>query len=382
MRKTQVAIVGAGPIGLSLACALAMRGISFLVLEKRPQISGHSRAIGIHSPALKVLGKIGVAHSLIAQGFPVTTASAYWCDRPIARMHLGRVLSEPYPIVLSLPQVITERILEERLGELAPGSLRRGASVEGMSQTGDGVTLRVCEQGHEYEIRATYVVGCDGKNSFVREQAGIAFRGNDFPDKYAMGDFADDSPFGADAIIFLTPQGVVESFPLPHQQRRWVLHRGMVEDGAVLASDLTEAIAKRTGCRVNASTCTMTSVFGIQNYLADDLVSGRVILAGDAGHICSPLGGQGMNLGFMDIASLSNALAAAFATKAGDRVLQQYSQERRRMAKIVGKRAAFNTIISRGGWDARIRAMGMALMLRFSPTHDYYARQFTMHGLG
>lgn len=210
-----VVVVGGGPVGLFLGCCLALRGLRLLVLEKQEAPRQHSRAIGIHPPALKLLSALGLAEQAIARGVTV--------KRGVVRGERG-VLGEleftgisPYPFVLALPQQETEGLLEARLHELAPGALQRGQQVMHLESSAAWATV-TCQDagGTVHRHRTRYVVGADGCRSLVRRLSGIEYRGGPYQDRYLMGDFDDTTAYQDAAVIHVAPAGVVESFPGSH----------------------------------------------------------------------------------------------------------------------------------------------------------------------
>ena len=159
------------------------------------------------------------------------------------------------------------------------------------------------------------------------------FPGNAYPDTYLMGDFADSTELGADAGIYLTDVGLVESFPLPGGKRRWVAKTDTYLP-APTPEMLARLVLERLEHRLPTHTNTMLSAFGVQSYLAKTFVSGRILLAGDAAHVLSPIGGQGMNLGWLDAAAAAAALDEILNKQAEpDEVLRSFDAQRRRAAK-------------------------------------------------
>ena len=382
--ETEIAIVGGGAVGLCLACLLSLHGISCLVLERRTTPQQHSRAIGIHPPALHVLHAAGVAETLIAAGIRIGGGLAYLDKTPVGRIPLGDV-DPVYPFVLTVPQPTTEAVLTARLGELAPGALVTGANVVSTVWRDGGTYLNIeGVNGGKARLRARYVVACDGKHSALREAAGVPFAGGKYPDSYLMGDFADTTPFGTDAALFVTTGGIVESFPLPGAMRRWVARlseRVNTSD----AHDLAAIVRERTGFAVPVETCVWMSPFGIEYYLAKMFHHGNLFLAGDAAHVVSPIGGQGMNLGFLDARALARVFAESspFAKSALPRsdASLHYENTRRAAAKIALRRAELNTVLGRPcpPWHPyRALVWGMT---RLPVLRDHFAGNFTMRGL-
>ncbi|MDQ4489163.1 NAD(P)/FAD-dependent oxidoreductase [Sinomonas sp. ASV486] len=295
-------VVGGGPVGMCFGILLALHGADVVVLEARPERLGHTRAIGIHPPGLRVLERAGVAGALVAQGVQigegVARSRASGRTEEIARLHFD-------PPVLAVPQWATEEALESRLAAIAPGALRRGVRAVRTEQTEGGAVVR-CEDG---TYAGRWVVAADGARSPLRSCLGVPTYGHPLRDAYLMGDFADATGDGALAVLHLEAAGIVESFPLPGGVRRWVAH---LDEPAVdpSARDLAQIIEERTGAGLDTSTCTMLSAFTVTERLAARMVVGRVLLAGDAAHEVSPIGGQGMTLGWLDAEAFAPLIAA------------------------------------------------------------------------
>lgn len=376
--RTDVLIVGGGPVGLDLACRLALGGLSVRVLEKRLEPTRHSRSIGIHPPALEVLAEIGVADRLIAEGLRVASGLAHAGARPIGRLAFERC-PPPYRFVLAIEQWKTERILEARLHEIAPGALQRGVDVASLAHQEHGVSVETAD-GTRYE--ADWLVGCDGKHSRVRDLIGVPFVGRAYDDPYIMGDFADNTGIGPRAAIFLTSGGLVESFPLPDGWRRWVVRTPLSTPGVDPAPDLVTAlVTERTGYRPDPTTARMTSSFGVERRLASTMALGRVLLAGDAAHVVSPIGGQGMNLGWLDSADAALALIGAHQRDCDAQPLfRAYSNRRRLAADRAADRAEFNMWFGTPSAVPALQFLAARLMLS-PPLAGLFARRFTMRGI-
>lgn len=329
-RRCQVLVVGAGPVGLMLAGLLAQIGLDVAVLERRTAPRQYSRAIGLHPPALAVLNLIGLKDAALAAGLRVHVGQAYSRGRLLGALSFQQAWPDD-PYVLVLPQNRTEALLRQRLTEVAPAALHTGWDVTSAIEHHDGVTVTARsahpapgEPTHDdgaaddmVTWQADVVIGADGPHSVIRREAGIRRRTRSLPDTYLMGDFAgadvadpldDDSDRSDHAIarIYLESGGVVESFPLPGNQRRWVAHTGNdplnLPDAS--AEHLAALIADRTGQTVDPRTATMTSAFSVRRRVAQRMVAGRTVLIGDAAHEISPIGGQGLTLGWLDALEL------------------------------------------------------------------------------
>jgi len=377
--ECDVLIAGGGPVGLYMGCLLLQNGVSCRVLEKRTSPSRHTRSIGIHPPALERLSEIGVAEELIRLGIPVREGLAFANLKYIGRLSFESVPS-PFRFVLALPQYETERVLEKRLKELDPGALIHGAEVLYVREEPELVVATVAIAGMKTDFRTRFVAGCDGQHSVVRRSSGIDFPGGNYAATFSMGDFDDETDLGPRAAIFLSDRGVVESFPLPGASRRWVVLRNHGEC-ATNAETLILDIFRRTGHAVSADSCSMLSDFAASHFLATRMARGRIVLAGDAAHVVSPIGGQGMNLGWLDARIIAAFLSQAVRTgSSAEDLLDVYDRVRRRSALRARKRAEFNMFVGGISRLPSLKYLAVSAALR-TPARTYFARRFTMHGL-
>jgi 2-polyprenyl-6-methoxyphenol hydroxylase-like FAD-dependent oxidoreductase len=330
----RVVIVGGGPVGLCLGVLLVRAGVDAVVLEAREAPGRHSRAIGIHPPGLRVLAKAGVAEELAADGVRIEEGIARSGGRDVARVCFD-------PPVLAVPQWRTERALEAALARAAPGALRRGVRAVGIEQEEGGAVVRT-EGGETF--RGRWAVAADGARSPLRAALGtVSVRERTLPDAYLMGDFADATGDGARAVLHVEPGGIVESFPLPGRVRRWVAHLDRPAAGAG-AGDLARIIGERTGEAVDPGSCTMLSAFAVTERLTDRMREGRVLLLGDAAHEVSPIGGQGMTLGWLDAEAFAPLLAAE---PAWPELWAAAERERLRAAALAAGQARLNMTLGR-----------------------------------
>jgi 2-polyprenyl-6-methoxyphenol hydroxylase-like FAD-dependent oxidoreductase len=371
MKSVDVAIIGGGAVGLFLGCRLKQLGISFCIFEAAPVMDEHSRAIGIHPPSLEMLEQMELASSFVAQGVRLTSGRAYADDQPVGELPFS-LCPEPFPFVLSLAQQQTESLLAARVGD----ALLRGEDVRSVEDDGD----RFCIHSTTRELSARFMVGCDGANSFVREWAGIGVSGAAYPDTFVMGDFAEYLSDPEIARIYLHREGLVEAFALNGDRRRWVCATpGFIENPR--ASDVCDLLAERVGVAPDPESCSFCSSFGVQRQLADRVAHGRLFLAGDAAHVMSPFGGQGMNVGWMDSRDLSDLFERVMLNDASlESEGQAYDAQVRKRAQKAIRRAEWNLRLGRASRWSSARGWVVGRLLA-SPLRGTLARQFTMRGL-
>lgn len=370
-----VVIVGGGPVGLFAAILLGQSGVDVRVLEQRAQRSNHSRAIGIHPPALRKLEKAGVVETLLAAGVQIPGGVARSAGKTVAELSFDGIPG-PYRCVLAIPQEHTERILEARLRDVASDALHRDTEVVSVHDVGSHVIIATARK----VLEARLVIGADGARSTVRAAAGLRAPAKRYPDTYVMGDFPDSTADGSTAALYLEPDGIVESFPLPGGVRRWVV-RTRQQIHSPRSDRLAQLIRDRTGEEVDPMGNTMLSSFAVRRRIAERFVGGRTILIGDAAHEVSPIGGQGMNLGWLDAAELAPVIRDSLAGRNVGRDVQDFNVRRRRAAFTASRQAHINMALGRP-LRPEVLALRNGLMGRLAgipAVHDAVARAFTMH---
>ncbi|MFF1880372.1 FAD-dependent oxidoreductase [Pseudarthrobacter sp. NPDC058196] len=377
-----VVIAGGGPVGLFLAALLLQEGVAVKVLEQRQSRNQHTRAIGIHPPALRALARVGVASTMVQEGVRIRKGVALSGGKTVGTMDFGTV-SADFPFVLALPQFRTEKILEDRVRALDPDALVRGANVTGLTDHGGRVTVAFDSTEHSSHgpARATaaLLVAADGARSGLRATLGVTASRRTYPDHYLMGDFDDDSGLGEKAALFLEQQGIVESFPLPGGIRRWVV-RLNCPAGAATAADLAGLVRRRTGIRPDPATTSMLSAFSVSSAIARRAVAGRTILLGDAAHEISPIGGQGMNLGWFDAEALAPLVSLAVAGGPAHSQFSDFERARRRAAVRARRQAEINMALGRplAAPLLRIRTAALRTAASIPAVNRWAGRRFTM----
>ena len=334
-KKVDVVVVGAGPTGLTLACTLRVAGHDVLVLDKVAEGANTSRAAVIHARTLEVLDELDITPRLIAEGCVVPIFTVRDRQRVLARLDFSN-LPTPYPYTLMLPQSRTEAILADRLAEL-DGRVHRPWTVTSVDTTTTGgvVTASDATGVVTETVEARYVVGADGLNSVVRTSAGIGFSGDHYTASFVLADIQLDWPLPTDEVqLFFSPAGLVVVAPLPGGRHRIVATVDQAPE-TPSASLIQSLLDERGPGGAHVGDLGWSSRFRVQHRVADTYRYGSLLLAGDAAHVHSPAGGQGMNTGIQDAVDLGYTLIDVIRGQAGDTALDDYEQRRRPVAQQV-----------------------------------------------
>lgn len=364
--QADVAIVGAGPVGLTAACALRAAGASVLVFDEQAAGANTSRAAVVHARTLQMLESIDVTPRLVAEGIVVPLFTIRDRRRIVGSLDFSG-LDTAYPFTLMLPQSRTEEILEQRLGELG-GTVHRLHRVSAVRQDASGAVLDVKDSsGALSRVSARFVIGADGMHSMVREALGIGFEGGGYDESFVLADVEMHWPLSRTEVqLFLSPHGLMVVAPLPGGRHRIVAtvdnapeHPGIEEIQAIMddrGSDDSRIVSVAWSSR-----------FRVQHRLATRYRSGAIFLAGDAAHVHSPAGGQGMNTGIQDAIELSSVLVAAFSGADSAAAFDRYEAVRRPVAQgVIALTDRMTRGATLGSRPARvIRNAAIATALRF-----------------
>jgi len=376
---TEAAIIGAGPVGLFLAARLAKLGVKCLLLERRPKPFRHSRSIGIHAPSLRMLDELGLVEKLVACGVKVQKGKAFSGAICLGELSFASC-PKPHNYVLTVPQFETERILEEHLAAVLPDAIQRGAMIESIQPGENDVRMVVRDNvtGDVTDLTAALVLGCDGRDSAVRTRMGAAFDGGVYPDTFVMGDYRDNTEFGDEARVYLDVHGLLESFPLPNKTRRWVVQTDELKFDPEEV-DFERWVQERSGVDLKGGVLGLLTSFQAAHHIASRCSSGRFLIAGDAAHIMSPIGGQGMNTGWQDAWDAGEAVRAILKDgEPADAILTAYDAKVRHRAKSAIQRSELYMSLGRKSKYPTFRNTVLSFVLR-SPLKRKIAKMVTMN---
>ena len=331
-----VLVVGAGPTGLTLACELARHGAAVRIVDRAAGPSTASKALAVWGRTLEVLDTLGVADLALAQGVPFRASSFYSSGRRTARLVYGPLPGTRFGQPISLPQPVIEGILLDRLHDLGV-TVEWGVELTALDQDGPSVHATLRSAGGEERVQAPWAVGCDGAHSRVRELLAIPFEGAAYGDPVLLADGVIEGPLAEGELhVYQAPSGACVIVPMPGGLWRAYVSAlrgsGRQEPTPGLVQSLIDAHGPGGLTLAQAH---WTSAFRAQSRIAPRWRRGRVVLAGDAAHIHSPAGGQGMNTGIRDAHNLGWKLALAARGAEPEPLLDAYERERFRIAKRV-----------------------------------------------
>ena len=363
-----ILVIGAGPTGLSLAITLRRFGVPVRIVDRAAQPSGVSKALAVWSGSLEALEGMQAIEPFLAEGQRLRAVCVGHGRRRLATLAVGDGIDSPYPYPLLLAQSRTEEILTARLAALGV-AVERQVEATGLAQDEGGVTvvLRHANGRHE-DVRTPYAIGADGARSFVRQALGVAFEGYTEPQTFLLC----DAKIGGGTLdhrsiyLWWRDGGTVALFPFGADVWRVFAMRDGSKSAEAPATleELQDHLDRHGPGDLRLGDPGWLSVFRINERLAARYRVGRCFLAGDAAHIHSPAGGQGMNTGIQDAVNLGWKLAHA-ATGRGDGglLLDSYEAERRPIARAVVDAAAQKLHVAFGASPLRTLVKDIAISL-------------------
>jgi 2-polyprenyl-6-methoxyphenol hydroxylase-like FAD-dependent oxidoreductase len=374
-----VLIVGAGPTGLVLALSLARRTVPVRIISEAGGPGKFSRAMAVQARTLEFYDQFGFADEVIRQGIPVDRIHLRQGGGStpghevvsVSFKDLGEGLS-PYPFPLAYPQDDHERFLIGKLKDCGVG-IEWSSALTGFTQDASGVHAVVKQDGHDVEIDANYICGCDGAHSCVRESQGIGFRGGTYQQLFYVADVKIASGFQRDLYLNLGEHILTLMFPVRLSGMQRLI--GLVPPEMSAREELTFEDLRREQeelLDIRVTEVNWFSTYRVHHRVASRFRAGRAFLLGDAGHIHSPVGGQGMNTGIGDAVNLGWKLAQVLGERADAALLDSYEQERIGFAQALVSTTdrAFTPLVAEGvvgEFTRKILApLFMTVMTRFA----------------
>jgi 2-polyprenyl-6-methoxyphenol hydroxylase-like FAD-dependent oxidoreductase len=334
-----VLIVGAGPVGLTLANDLMRRGVSCRMIDSAPHATQQTKALGIMPRTLELLTKLGVAQTAIERGLQAAVFCPYSDGKRLTRIDFREyLLDSPYPFVLMLPQHETEAVLTEHV-QRQGGAIEWQVELVAVTQDEEGVeALLRHPDGREERFQTRFLAGCDGAHSTVRHLLGLDFAGTSFEQSFAVGNVHMTWDLPYDEIFAFVHRGsFIAYFPMVNRRCRVVIAYELdkAPTGDVTLEEIQQVIDTCGPQGARASDPTDLTRFHVNQRKAERYAQGRIFLAGDAAHIHSPIGAQGMNTGMQDAFNLGWKLALAIKGQASPLLLSSYTVEREQVGEAL-----------------------------------------------
>lgn len=340
--KTDVIIIGAGPTGLALACQLIRYGVDFVIIDKNETTTPHSKAIGVQARTLEIYEQIGLANKLVDMGWKAERARLIVGGEVRGEVNLSEIGKgmSAYPYVLMVEQGKHENMLHDHIKSTGH-SVRWRTELQEFKQHDDGVTVTITNTDGAVEtIEAKYLVAADGAKSPVRRALGLEFGGSTFERMFYVADVDIDWDLGHNALtVVLMKNNLLAFFPMSGE-KQWRIVGTFPEEfskdeGDVLYEEIEEQIKRDTELKLDITGVNWFSTYKVHTRHAERFREGRCFLAGDAAHIHTPAGAQGMNTGIQDGYNLAWKLAMVLRGNADEKILDSYNEERLPNAKAL-----------------------------------------------
>jgi 2-polyprenyl-6-methoxyphenol hydroxylase-like FAD-dependent oxidoreductase len=384
MKHTKVIINGAGPTGLALACQLQRYGIDFVILDGNEKTTHLSKAMVVHARTLEIFNEIGLAQKAVAQGQRAERFNIVSRGKVRGQLQLrafGEGLSQ-FPFALILEQSKTEKLLADYLsGKEIPIQWR--SEMTHFAEESDGVIVYYKDKDGEQQIKGNYLVGADGAASQTRHQLGLGFAGETQERIFYVADVKMQSELNGnnDAWFVMINNGFALFFPMEGEQHYRIIGTvpEHVKDKEQLQfSDIKQLIKDQVQVPVDFLEEYWFSTYKVHSRMVETFSKGRCFVAGDAAHIHTPAGGQGMNTGIQDAYNLGWKLAFVINGKASGKLLDTYNEERRANAKRLLKTtdAMFDVLAGTGTISNFLRLYFFPSVLKWVTKLTFFSKRF------
>jgi 3-(3-hydroxy-phenyl)propionate hydroxylase len=366
----RVGVVGAGPVGMTLAGRLAQAGVRVVLLEQHPQHTGEgSKALCMQRETLEIWARLGIGEEVASRGVQWNLGRTYFRGRELFQVRLPSSNRDHFPPFVNINQTEVEEMLLARVTELPEVDLRWGHRLVGIAQDPGGVTVRCETPEGEKSVRVEYLVGADGAHSAVRHATGMGFPGHSFPDLFLICDIRARLPFPRERRFFFDPpwnpgrQVLIHPQPDDTWRIDWQVPPETDVEGERTSGGLDRRVRAVIGPTTEYELLWLTP-YRFHQRLVERFRVGRVLLAGDAAHLVSPFGARGLNSGVADAENLAWKLATVLAGRASEELLESYNTERRAAAleNLAVTDASMRFMVPRG----RLRRSLRNLILRGS----------------
>jgi len=381
-QHTPVLIVGAGPSGLMMAAQLLRNGVQPIIIDSKQGPTTQSKALAVQARSLEIYRQLGVVDTVIQNGKQGAGLIFNINDKEQARLPINNIGEgqTPFPYVLVYQQYKNERVLLDYLTQnCCP--VYWETSLETVTETAGKATVTLVSSGEKTTLTCNWLIGADGAHSVVRKQAGIPFNGDTYPRTFYLADLNLNTSLGDYIDLYLSKDGFAAIFPMPEDKRYRLIGNlpdTLADKEDITVEDILPGMEQVTGAKQQVTECHWLTTYKLHHRMADKFRSGRSFLIGDAAHVHSPVGGQGMNTGLQDAYNLAWKLAGVVKGQFNELILDSYADERMPVAKrlLNTTDTAFNIIMKRNIFVNFFKSHMMPGLLKFLWAREGLKKEF------
>ncbi|MBK0378038.1 FAD-dependent monooxygenase [Mucilaginibacter segetis] len=380
--ETKVLIVGAGPSGLMMAAQLLRYGIQPLIIDGKQGPTNHSKALAVQARSLEIYRQMGIVEGALTDGKPAEGAEVNLQGKHTADLLLGKAGEggTKYPYILMYPQNKNERLLLDFL-TLKCCTVYWNTTLTEIKQLKNGAQAQLQNNGNNYQVNCEWIIGADGAHSVVRKQLGIAFVGDTYQHKFYLADIKLDKGFDDNLVhLFMAKRGFAGFFLMPENSSYRIVGNlpPDISEEEVQLSDVMPHLRSIVGSDLAITNVNWFTVYKLHHRMAEKFNDQRCFLIGDAAHIHSPVGGQGMNTGLQDAYNLAWKLAGVINGQLMPVVLNSYGAERIPVAKdlLNSTDKVFNIVISQSWLSNTLKQFVLPIALKFLWGKKQFRKRF------